>query len=68
MEWLALALEDRFSGMLGEAALAVSELAEQRPLAGAISFVQVASALQHMPQTCRDGFTYSSAYRADGQY
>jgi len=41
MDWLALALEDRFSGMLGEAALNVSDLTEQRPLAGAISFVQV---------------------------
>ena len=41
MEWLALALEDRFNGMLGEAALAVSELTEQQPLAGALSFVQV---------------------------
>ena len=41
MDWLALALEDRFSGMLGEAALNVGDLTEQRPLAGAISFVQV---------------------------
>ena len=40
-EWLALALEDRFNGMLGEAALAVSDLTEQRPLAGAVSFMQV---------------------------
>lgn len=41
MEWLALALEDRFNGMLGEAALHVGGLTEQRPLAGAVSFVQV---------------------------
>ena len=41
MEWLALALEDCSSGMLGEATMQICDLAEQRPLAGAITFVQV---------------------------
>lgn len=50
-EWLALALEDRFNGMLGEAALAVSELTEQRPLAGAVSFMQVSC--PYIPITCQ---------------
>lgn len=41
MEWLALALEDGSSGMLGEATMQICTLAEQRPLAGAVTFVQV---------------------------
>ena len=41
MEWLALALEDCSSGMLGEATVHICDLAEQRPLAGDITFVQV---------------------------
>ena len=41
MVWLALALEDGPSGMLGEATMQICDLAEQRPLAGAVSFVQV---------------------------
>ena len=41
MDWLALALEDGPSGMLGEATMQICDLAEQRPLAGAVTFVQV---------------------------
>ena len=41
MEWLGLSLEDCSSTMLGEAAVQICDLAEQRPLAGAVTFVQV---------------------------
>ena len=63
MEWLALALEDRFNGMLGEAALAVSELSEQRPLAGAISFIQVSMC---MPNACELQKPYGSHHNGTG--
>ena len=44
---LVLMLEDSFSGMLGEAAVRVADLAEASPLAGEVAFVQVLETSLH---------------------